>query len=229
MSNTEWKIVHSDPAPKALLVQPVDDSDLEWTDRLAAFVRSNCNVPFVLVVLPVNDWNKDLSPWEAPAVFGDNAFGCGAPETLEIIEKELIPDVCQKLGLPADIPAVLGGYSLAGFFSLWASYRTERFEAVCAASPSVWFPSWMEFAQKHAPKAKYIYLSLGSKEEKTRNPVMAAVGDCIRKQYELLGGPASRDAILEWNPGNHFKDADIRTAKGFVWCLSKLKERSDEA
>lgn len=222
MSRPKWQIMHSDPDLKALLVQPADDSDLSGMDRLIAYVRDNCGAPFALAVLPVNDWNKDLSPWEAPAVFGDRSFGSGAAETLKIIEKELIPGVCSELCLPADIPVVLGGYSLAGFFSLWASYRTDRFSAVCAASPSVWFPGWMEYAEQHAPKARYIYLSLGDKEEKTRNPVMSTVGDCIRKQYELLGGPGSPKAALEWNQGNHFKDADLRTAKGFVWCLSKL-------
>ncbi len=229
MSRPEWQIMHSDPEPKTLLVQPADDSDLGGMDRLIAYVRDNCRTPFALAVLPVDDWNKDLSPWEAPAVFGDRSFGSGAADTLEYMEEELIPGVCGKLGLPADVPVVLGGYSLAGFFSLWASYRTDRFAAVCAASPSVWFPGWMEYASDHAPKAQYVYLSLGDKEEKTRNPVMSTVGDCIRKQYELLGGPGSPKAALEWNQGNHFKDADIRTAKGFVWCISKLKEQAGRA
>lgn len=34
--------------------------------------------------------------------------------------------------------------------------------------------------------AKNIYLSMGLKEEKTRNRVMATVGDNIRRQYEPL-------------------------------------------
>ena len=72
-----------------------------------------------------------------------------------------------------------------------------------------------------SPKAEHIYLSLGDKEEKTKNKIMASVGECIKKQYEIQQNNGI-DTILEWNEGNHFKDADIRTAKGFVWCVEHL-------
>nr|MCR5237772.1 esterase [Lachnospiraceae bacterium] len=62
------------------------------------------------------------------------------------------------------------------------------------------------------------YLSLGDKEEKTKNPVMASVGNKIREACAILD-EHNVSCILEWNPGNHFKDADIRTAKGFLWAL----------
>ena len=116
---------------------------------------------------------------------------------------------------------LLGGYSLAGLFSLWAAYQTDAFSGIAAASPSVWFPGWMEYAEKNEPKARRMYLSLGDKEERTRNPVLRQVGQCIRRQYDLLiqsGIPAT----LEWNDGNHFQDADIRCAKGFAWLIQKL-------
>ena len=64
-----------------------------------------------------------------------------------------------------------------------------------------------------------VYLSLGDKEEKTRNPVMAAVGDRIRETCEVLRGKGI-NTVLEWNQGNHFKDADIRTAKAFAWVIT---------
>lgn len=32
---------------------------------------------------------------------------------------------------------------------------------------------------------------------------------------------------LEWNPGNHFKDAGIRTAKGFVWVMKNNAEAEE--
>ena len=73
-------------------------------------------------------------------------------------------------------------------------------------------------------KAEKVYLSLGDKEEKTRNPVMRTVGDNIRKQYELLqADPVCGKCTLEMNPGNHFKEPDIRTAKGFAWLLNEQK------
>ena len=72
-------------------------------------------------------------------------------------------------------------------------------------------------------QANSVYLSLGDREEKTRNPVMAAVGDRIREAYELLQGQGI-NTILEWNQGNHFRDADKRTAKAFAWLLQQRKK-----
>ena len=67
---------------------------------------------------------------------------------------------------------------------------------------------------------KSIYLSLGKKEEKTRNKIMAAVGDNIRRQYDTLK-QLDLDVTLEWNEGNHFTEPEIRTAKGFMWCAKR--------
>ena len=69
-------------------------------------------------------------------------------------------------------------------------------------------------------KTPEVYLSLGDKEEKTRNKTMAAVGNSIRRQYELLRSAVNR-CTLKWNPGNHFTAPELRTAKGFAWLLSK--------
>ncbi|MBR6837831.1 MAG: esterase, partial [Oscillospiraceae bacterium] len=59
---------------------------------------------------------------------------------------------------------------------------------------------------------------LGDKEEKTRNPVLATVGDRIREASSLLSEHGVK-CVLEWNKGNHFKDADVRTAKAFSWVI----------
>ena len=51
-----------------------------------------------------------------------------------------------------------------------------------------------------------------------KNPVMAQVGDCIRRQHALLEDRGV-DTVLAWNRGNHFADSEERLAKGFAWCL----------
>ena len=118
----------------------------------------------------------------------------------------------------------IGGYSLAGLFSLWAAYTTDVFAGVAAASPSVWFPEFTGYMESNRIGCNSVYLSLGDKEEKTKNHVMRTVGDCIRSAYELLSKEGI-DCILEWNSGNHFKDADIRTAKAFAWILDHSLNR----
>lgn len=220
---------------RAILIQPGDTHDLEGMDRevdaICKETGGKAAIPFAMVVFPVRSWNEDLSPWEAPPVFGDEPFGSGASDTLRLIEEDLIPTIEMRFSLLPDgnlsdreltVPIILGGYSLAGFFALWSAYQTDRFTAVVAASPSVWFPGWIDYAKTHEPKAKAIYLSLGGKEEKTRHPVMRTVGDCIREQDRILSVRQTTH-ILEWNPGNHFRDADLRCAKGFAWCLKRLQ------
>lgn len=112
---------------------------------------------------------------------------------------------------------------MAGLFSLWAAYRTDVFTGVAAASPSTWFPDFLQYMKGHDIRTDSVYLSLGDREEKTRNPVMATVGDCIREGYELLRCGWIR-TILEWNPGNHFQNARVRTAKGFAWVMKNNAE-----
>ena len=121
--------------------------------------------------------------------------------------------------LPEGIPVILGGYSLAAFFSLWCAWQTPIFSAIAAASPSVWFPHWLDYAKRRPPQTQAIYLSLGDKEERTRNPVMASVGNCIRQQYAYLAELPRMQVLLEWNRGNHFQQTEQRCAKAFAWCV----------
>ena len=73
--------------------------------------------------------------------------------------------------------------------------------------------------KKNEIKTDTVYLSLGDREEKARNPVMATVGDRIREAHVLLN-ERGVNCILEWNEGNHFRDADLRTARAFAWTLN---------
>jgi predicted alpha/beta superfamily hydrolase len=204
-----------------LLIQPVDDHDIEVLDSEVGEIKRLSEKGFTLAAFKVDDWNADLSPWEAPPVFGNEAFAGGAEATLKYVTEELIPQITGGKG--AEI--FIGGYSLAGFFALWAAYQTDLFSGVAAASPSVWFPGWTDYAEANEIKTGKVYLSLGDKEEKTRNPVMRTVGDNIRRQLEILQADAHcEECILEMNQGNHFKEPDIRTAKGFAWLLNEQKK-----
>ena len=62
---------------------------------------------------------------------------------------------------------------MAGLFTLWAAYQTDAFAGVAAASPSIWFPDFLQYMKEHDIRTESVYLSLGDREEKTRNLVMA--------------------------------------------------------
>lgn len=203
-------------AAKNVLIQPVGDHDLPLIENEIAEIRRRTKIPFRLMAVKVESWNRDLSPWPAPAVFGNESFGDGAAALLR-----------ETLSLCADEGKryFIGGYSMAGLFALWSAFQTEVFSGAAAASPSMWFPGLMEYLRGNACGCGAVYLSLGSREEKTANPVMRTVGDRIREGYELLRGRGVR-CTLEWNSGGHFKEPDLRTAKAFAWALENAKEKS---
>ena len=208
--------LYQDAAATHLLIQPVDERDLEVLDQEVEAIKELTNKPFSLVAFMINDWNQELTPWAAPPVFGKVPFGRGAEKTLAFITSQLLPEVQGH-----HTHLILGGYSLAGLFALWVGYQTDKFEGIAAASPSVWYPQWIDYASENKPFAQSVYLSLGDKEEKAKNPVMAQVGNAIRKQHELLM-EQDVNTILEWNAGNHFVDSDKRMAIGFTWAINSL-------
>ena len=206
---------------KYLLIQPVDEHDIEILDNEVEEILKNTDKQFSLIAFKIEDWNSELSPWEAPPAFGNKSFGSSATDTLEFIESRLIPTVKEKYNLDDNIKFILGGYSLAGLFSIWSAYKSNTFSGIAAASPSVWFNGWKEFMNNNTPLSNTIYLSLGDTEEKTKNKVMSAVGNNIRKQEELLKNN-NISTILEWNKGGHFSNSDLRVAKAFIWCIENL-------
>ena len=65
----------------------------------------------------------------------------------------------------------------------------------------------------------------GNKEEKTRNPVMAKVGDCIREGHAWIKAEGV-NCTLEWNQGGHFKEPMTRTARAFAWVMQQNRNES---
>ena len=204
---------YGDPSSNLVLIQPVDEHDLSFIDNeIKEIKKLTNNKDFLLIAFKVNNWNKDLSPYKAKAVFGKEDFGDGASNTL----KEIL-SVCNDLNKTY----IIGGYSLAALFAIWASYNTNIFKGVAASSPSIWFPNFINYMKDNIIKTNNVYLSLGDQEEKTKNPIMSKVGICIKEAYELLKD-SNINCFFEYNKGNHFIDAGIRTAKAFAWIINQI-------
>lgn len=208
----------ADPSPKAILFWPV--SREEAVETVIEKIRSLTKTPFALLIVPISDWNRELSPWPAPAVFGKEDFPGGGETLLSWLRESAIPAMEARFGR---LPLMIGGYSLAGLFALWAYYQGD-FDGAASCSGSLWYPGWDDFADRHAPKENsFLYLSLGEREERTRNQIMAKVGDATRSQYfRAQKDPAIAEVKLQWHPGGHFNDPDGRTAAGFGWLLEKI-------
>ena len=190
----------------------------ETAESLFDEVKALTNNDFSLAVFDVTDWNAQFSPWTAPAVFGKDAFSGKGNDTLRFLENGFLPEIKSKF---PESEVFLTGYSLAGLFSLWALYETDKFNGAVCCSSSLWFDKWDEYASLHRIKSpSTIYMSLGDREEKTKNKVMSKVGDRTRRQAEILKeDPNVEKLYFEWNEGGHFVEPLKRVAKGITRIL----------
>ena len=171
----------------------------------------DCNL---LVVGDLN-WDHDMTPWYCPPLSkNDTPCTGGADEYLDLLLTEILPKAKELIdGTPSFIG--IAGYSLAGLFALYAAYRCDAFDRVTSMSGSLWFPDFKEYALTHEMRKRpaKLYLSLGDREGRTRNSVLMTVQrntEELVEHYRSLG----LDVTWELNPGNHFKDAALRSAKG---------------
>lgn len=214
--------VHDNPV--ALLIQPLERKEVATIGHEVALIAQHTPNPFVMAAFKIDDWHLQMSPWHDDAISRREEVGHHAEETLRFITHRLLPVLQQRFG---DLPVVLGGYSLAALFSLWAATQTDVFTGIAAASPSVWIDGWQTFASSHPIFSKVAYLSIGRKEEHVRNLSMARVGANIRFEQQLLEqqlGP--NNTTLQWNEGGHFDHMDARTAQAYAWTLNRLQEQA---
>lgn len=183
-------------------------------------IRQAC----ALVAFASEDWNRDFSPWLAPALFKKQVdFAGGAPQTLSWLVGALLPKA------EADFPIantgdgrMIAGYSLAGLFALWSLYNTDAFSACASCSGSLWYDDFVAYATSHAPmRPARVYMSLGDREGKARNQRMASVEPATRTVAEWL---AAQDCItgsaFVQNPGGHFDDVNGRIAAAIEWLVT---------
>ena len=126
--------IYGEAHAEYLLLQMTGEHELQsMDDEVAAIAQSNRK--YLFAAIPVENWNDAFSPWKSPAVWGKQGFGGNAEDTLRFLTEQVIPTLEQRYPLPKNIKIILGGYSLAGLFALWASTQTDLFYGIAAASP----------------------------------------------------------------------------------------------
>ena len=76
---------YGNPDADTVLIQLTGDHELSVLKNEVEEIRKRTSTDFRLIAAKVDDWNYELSPWKAPAVFGNEDFGDGAVRTLEQI------------------------------------------------------------------------------------------------------------------------------------------------
>ena len=221
----EGKTINLFPAsePGAPLV--VLNADAGEGDAVLEALREYTDKPLSLAVIGGLRWEDDLTPWPNPPIFrGSEPCAGRADDYLELLTGRMLPAIRAQLqGMPDTI--VLAGYSLAGLFALYAAYRTDAFQRIVCASGSLWYPGFADYAVAHAfvRHPDRLYLSLGDREHRTKNPIMRGIEDQTRRLADHYRAQGIM-SILEMNPGGHFDDPGRRLAKGIAWALEGALE-----
>lgn len=212
MHNKEITLYKSTDKNAPLIVFNTFEGDGE--DVYQALQNMGCTSINLLVVGNI-DWNHDMSPWYMPSIYSkEKSFSGGADEYLKLLIEEILPKTKELI---EGVPKFTGiaGYSLAGLFAVYATYKTDVFDRVASMSGSLWFSDFIEYCKINEYKRlpDKIYFSLGDKEANTRNPVLKTVQDKtieLSEYFKILG----TEVIFELNSGNHFTDTILRSAKG---------------
>ncbi|MCF0245611.1 MAG: alpha/beta hydrolase [Ileibacterium sp.] len=195
------------------------NAHFEDPEAFILFCRQNGCPDFHLLLVDDLDWNSDLTPWPAKALFkGQPDFGGQADAYLAFAQSTLIPWAFTHV--PHSSGTIAAGYSLGGLFSLYAITQTSLFTGAAAVSPSAWYPGLIPYLKEHpvSKGVKAVYLSLGDQEEKTRNPLMKTVRTSLESVEQILK-EEKVECIFQMNPGNHFQESFQRCAKGLEWLL----------
>ena len=199
------------PSSPLVVLNNYSSNGASIVEAMSSLEAPDCSL---LVVGDLN-WNHDMAPWYCPPLFqGDTPCTGGAEDYLALLLERIIPESIERIG-ETPVYTAIAGYSLAGLFALWSTYQCGEFARVASISGSLWFPGFAEYAMTNefVRTPGRLYLSLGSAEARTRNRVLRTVlegTETLVDHYRAQG----IDTVYELNPGNHFKDAALRSAKG---------------
>lgn len=141
---------------------------IEFDDALLAELAAQ-PVPHALVFvgydndlrIDSNARTRDYTPFtgERPVRDGTTVSGGGGADALlEVIEREIRPQVARRVTTDPT-QQTLWGHSLAGLFTLHALYtRTGAFDTYAAGSPSLW---WADGALLGAPEQRFVANNAG--------------------------------------------------------------------
>ena len=176
---------------------------------------------FNLVTISGLHWNQELSPWPIETVVSkDDKFTGEARGWLTLFTGEVVPQVERPLDAPPSWRQ-LAGYSMAGLFGpVWTAFQTDLFSRILSASGSMWYPSWLEYAQKQELASELAgSLFLEGRQGEHLAQCRAADSGRTHLGHGRPDGLRGIPSKFELNPGNHFKNPPLRVAKGLKWLL----------
>ncbi len=181
--------------------------------------QSGADFVLAAIYLSETQWGDKLSPWAAKSPFkGMHSFAGGGAEHLEKFTDELIPRI-ERHVFGAGKPAwrACAGYSLAGLFSAYAAFASDKFQKIACVSASFWFSGFDVFVAAHSPQRglAHVYASLSEAEMNPKNPRGALCGETTQNFIAKCRSTGA-DAVFEQNPGGHMQDEITRISKALL-------------
>ena len=186
-----------------------------------------------LLAVKIPDWNRDCSPYPAPPLReGEDSFSGGSAVFYRCLEEKIWPAFSHRYG---GFPAWRGmmGYSLAGLFALHEGWRHSEYGGIASLSGSLWYPGWIDrfCRSKPARDDLSLYLSLGTKEEKNRHPLLRQVGVCSLRACDhgkrCLQNP--EQLLYERLPGGHGHEVVRRYIRAIRFLAGENEKREESS
>lgn len=183
---------------------------------LKEFARSGWTVVQIVLV----NWERDLTPWPARAVFrGQPDFSGGARRFLQLMTEKIMPSIEEDLQPSA---RVIAGYSLAGLFAVFAALESGRFDGAASVSGSMWYPGFAEYVGQSEAVLRAAYFSVGDRERLGRNAAFHSIEEDTKRVAKALGG-RGEITVFETNRGKHFDDPEGRMLRALEWIRDQFE------
>lgn len=189
---------------------------LDQGDKIWSLIEKDC----ILVMIFIEHWNKDLSPWKAEKIFkGGEDFDGEGNRFCNILISKIVVEVEKIVGIKIESKnRGIIGYSMAGLFALYCIFQTDLFGLVGSVSGSLWFEGILEYVKENVPVCKNreemsFYFSIGDKENNAKEQRIAIVRDNTDKIVEYFSARYDR-VVYVINPGGHFQNPEKRIVDG---------------
>lgn len=218
IKNKNVKIYYENSSNTAEISAIIYNSYTSNTEELwEELIKQNCK-NFILIAISNINWEEEMTPYYMEKLFkGENDYTGKADEYLKDLTNEIIPKIKEELEQLNIRPKgwSIAGYSLSGLFAIYSMYKTDIFSKYVSCSGSFWYKDFDKFVFENKPiiKPEQIYLSLGDKEKISRNQVLSTVENKTLNIYDFYKNNGI-NITFEMNEGNHFKDENLRVAKG---------------
>ena len=180
------------------------------------------------VLINADNRTDDYTPWPLQASETmPMDFGGKAEEHLSFITTHVIPFCESEYGFASSAEKrVIGGYSLGGLFSLYATVNTDLFGNVLSCSSSLWYPDFLDYLKEHPFKADHLklYMSVGDQEGTTATNLTAdqtsntiALKDFYEPKFQ------AGDFKFTLEEGNHGNDISGRAWRAVEWVEENCK------